>query len=173
METNEKKEFINDNIIYKKTLSISGIIYLAIAIAIFFGNTLIQGENTSLKMAMMIAGSIFVIIGLVKIMAGKKKIIYKANGCPMKRCDLYFDNHEMHRLQQSLENKQFDVLPKLKPAEGNKAGIKLNLFISEDKKYASAQVLQFIPFDYEPVSAPISFYDEDVVALTQAISNGK
>ena len=54
METNEKKEFINDNIIYKKTLSISGIIYLAIAIAIFFGNTLIQGENTSLKMAMMI-----------------------------------------------------------------------------------------------------------------------
>ena len=27
METNEKKEFINDNIIYKKTLSISGIIY--------------------------------------------------------------------------------------------------------------------------------------------------
>ena len=29
METNEKKEFINDNIIYKKTLSISGIIYLA------------------------------------------------------------------------------------------------------------------------------------------------
>lgn len=44
METNEKKEFINDNIIYKKTLSISGIIYLAIAIAIFFGNTLIQGE---------------------------------------------------------------------------------------------------------------------------------
>ena len=84
METNEKKEFINDNIIYKKTLSISGIIYLAIAIAIFFGNTLIQGENTSLKMAMMIAGSIFVIIGLVKIMAGKKKIVYKANGCPMK-----------------------------------------------------------------------------------------
>ena len=95
METNEKKEFINDNIIYKKTLSISGIIYLAIAIAIFFGNTLIQGENTSLKMAMMIAGSIFVIIGLVKIMAGKKKIVYKANGCPMKKCDLYFDcnNH--------------------------------------------------------------------------------
>lgn len=35
METNEKKEFINDNIIYKKTLSISGIIYLAVAIAIF------------------------------------------------------------------------------------------------------------------------------------------
>ena len=73
---------------------------------------------------MMIAGSVFAIVGLVKIMAGKKKIIYKANGCPMKRCDLYFDNHEMHRLQQSLENKQFDVLPKLKPAEGNKAGIK-------------------------------------------------
>ena len=47
METNEKKEFINDNIVYKKTLSISGIIYLAVAIAIFFGNTLIQGENTS------------------------------------------------------------------------------------------------------------------------------
>ena len=138
METNEKKEFINDNIVYKKTLSISGIIYLAVAIAIFFGNTLIQGENTS-----------------------------------MKRCDLYFENHEMHRLQQSLENKQFDVLPKLKPAEGNKAGIKLNLFISEDKKYASAQVLQFIPFDYEPVSAPISFYDEDVVALTQAIPDSK
>ena len=46
METNEKKEFINDNIIYKKTLSISGIIYLAVAIAIFFGNTLIQGDNT-------------------------------------------------------------------------------------------------------------------------------
>ena len=125
METNEKKEFINDNIIYKKTLSISGIIYLAVAIAIFFGNTLIQGDNTSLKMAMMIAGSVFAIVGLVKLMAGKKKIIYKANGCPMKRCDLYFDNHEMHRLQQSLENKQFNVLPKLKPAEGNKAGIKL------------------------------------------------
>ena len=79
----------------------------------------------------------------------------------------------MHRLQQSLENKQFDVLPKLKPAEGNKAGIKLNLFISEDKKYASAQVQQFIPFDYEPVSAPISFYDVDVVALTQAIPDSK
>lgn len=169
MEATEKKEYINDNIIYKKSLSISGILYLAIAAAIFYGNTLIEGENTSLKMALMIAGSILVIVGIVKVMAGKKMIIYKANGCPMKRRDLYFDNHEIHKLQQSLENKQFDVLPKLKPAEGNKAGIKLDLFISEDKKYASAQVLQFIPFDYEPVAAPISFYDEDARALSQAI----
>lgn len=169
METTEKKEFINDNIILKKSLSIAGILYLAIAAAIFYGNTLIQGENTSLKMALMVAGSILVIIGLVKIMAGKKMIIYKANGCPMKRHDLYFDNHEMHKLQQSLENKQFDILPKLKPAEGNKAGIKLDLFISDDNKYASAQVLQFIPFDYEPVTAPMNFYDEDAKALSQAI----
>ena len=142
---------------------------MAIAAAIFYGNTLIQGENTSLKMALMVAGSILVIIGLIKIMAGKKMIIYKANGCPMKRHDLYFDNHEMHKLQQSLENKQFDILPKLKPAEGNKAGIKLDLFISDDNKYASAQVLQFIPFDYEPVTAPMNFYDEDAKALSQAI----
>lgn len=169
METNEKKEFINENIIYKKSLSVSGIIYLVIAIALFLGNTFIQGGNTSLKMALMIAGAIFTIIGLVKIMAGKKMIIYKGTGCPMKKRDLYFDNREMNKLQQSLADKQFDVLPKLKPAEGHKAGIKLNLFISDDKKYASAQILQFIPFDYEPVSAPINFYDEDAAALIQSL----
>lgn len=77
METNEKKEFINDNIIYKKTLSISGIIYLAVAIAIFFGNTLIQGDNTSLKMAMMIAGSVFAIVGLVNSWPGKRRLYIK------------------------------------------------------------------------------------------------
>ena len=85
METNEKKEFINDNIVYKKTLSISGIIYLAVAIAIFFGNTLIQGENTSLKMAMMIAG-----FANITIRRKGKTDIWKrgifTNACKLKKC---------------------------------------------------------------------------------------
>ena len=169
----ETKEFNNDNIVYKKSLSIAGIIYLVIAAGVFFGNSLIIGENTSLKMALIVLGSIFLIIGLIKVLAGKKIITCKATGSLMKKYDFYFDNHEMNKLQQSLGNKQFDVLSKLKRAEGNKAGVKLNLFISEDKTYASAQVLQFIPFDYEPVAAPINFYDEDASALNQAISGIK
>ncbi|MCP9612330.1 hypothetical protein [Coprobacter tertius] len=160
---------MNSEIIYKKGISLIGCILLIAGIIIVYAQTLLDVTATSAKLALMLVGAVCILVGLVKLLMGKKYIIYQGSGSKVKNMNLFFDSHEINKLQGLLESKQFEYLQKLKPAEGNKAGVRLDLLVSEDKKFAAAQVFQFIPFKYEPASDLINFYDEDAATLSKYI----
>ena len=164
---------MNTEFIYKKGLSISGIILLIAGGIIAYSETFFTESQSSIRMALMFFGALIFIVGLVKILIGKKYIIHKESGSRITNYNLFLDPHEMGRLQSILDGKQFDNIPKLKPADGNKAGVKLDLFISADKKFAAAQVFQFIPFKYEPAGEQKSFYDNDAQLLANYIPSQK
>lgn len=164
---------MNSEIVYKKGISISGIILLIIGIVTVYSETFFTESQSSIRMALMFFGAIIFMAGLVKVLMGKKYIVHKESGSRVTNYNLFFDSNVINRLQNILDGKQFDSIPKLKPADGNKAGVKLDLFISDDKKFAAAQVFQFIPFKYEPAGEQKTFYDNDAQLLANYIPNQK
>lgn len=172
METINKDEVntINENLIHKKNLSISAIILVIVAIGIIYAETMITDQQSSLKMGLLFAGIVVGITGIIKLISGKKVILYKGTGSPVKNYNLFFDNHEMRNLRQAMESKQFDDLSKLKPVQGDKAGIKLDLMVSDDAQYVSAQILEFIPFTYEAVTPHMNYFENEAATLSKAVT---
>ena len=69
-----------------------------------------------------------------------------------------------------VESGNFQSIDTLQRAVGHKAGAKLTLFIDADHNFATAQVSEFIPFDYEPVMSPMS-YEGEVVKDNRNVSD--
>ena len=59
----------------------------------------------------------------------------------------------------------FQSVGSLPRAAGHKAGAKLTLFIDAEQSFATAQVSEFIPFDYKPVMSPMSYNGDSVKAI--------
>lgn len=159
---------VNQDISFHKNISVSAIVMLAITLVLIFLAQYTSEISSSLHIFTLSAATILGIIGLVKLFNGKTKIIYNKTGCAVKSSEYYFESIDMGKLLRLVENKQFAEITKLKQISADRHGIKLDLMISDDKKYASAQLLQFIPFEYQPISGVNTFYEDDATALYEA-----
>ena len=66
---------MNSEIVYKKGISISGIILLIIGIVTVYSETFFTESQSSIRMALMFFGAIIFMAGLVKVLMGKKYIV--------------------------------------------------------------------------------------------------
>ena len=73
-----------------------------------------------------------------------------------------------------VESGNLQSIDTLQRAVGHKAGatLKLTLFIDADHNFATAQVSEFIPFDYEPVMSPMSYEGEAVKTIATLVTSG-
>lgn len=90
----------------------------------------------------------------------------------IKKYELLFESAEVSRLKQMVESGNFQSIDTLQRAVGHKAGAKLTLFIDADHNFATAQVSEFIPFDYEPVMSPMSYEGEVVKTIATLVTSG-
>lgn len=90
----------------------------------------------------------------------------------LKKYELLFESAEVSRLKQMVESGNFQSIDTLQRAVGHKAGAKLTLFIDADHNFATAQVSEFIPFDYEPVMSPMSYEGEAVKTIATLVASG-
>ena len=98
--------------------------------------------------------------------------VCRATGKVLKKYELLFESAEVSRLKQMVESGNFQSIDTLQRAVGHKAGAKLTLFIDADHNFATAQVSEFIPFDYEPVMSPMSYEGEGVKTIATLVTSG-
>ena len=178
MENKEKETHVskfaeNPYVEIKKRVSMAGVWSVVVAVVAFGASAVLSDPQSSLKLFLIVVGVCFLIYGLIKLAVGNKVAVCRANGKVLKKHELLFESSEVSRLKQMVESGNFQSIGSLPRAVGHKAGAKLTLFIDDDQSFATAQVSEFIPFDYEPVMSPMS-YDGDrvkeIAALTKAAS---
>ena len=168
-ETASSKFMENPYIEMKKKISVNGIVALVIAILAFVGSSAVSDTQSSLKLFLIVLGAGLLIYGLIRVAVGNKIAVCRATGKVLKKYELLF---EVSRLKQMVESGNFQSIDTLQRAVGHKAGAKLTLFIDADHNFATAQVSEFIPFDYEPVMSPMSYEGEVVKTIATLVTSG-
>ena len=169
-ETASSKFMENPYIEMKKKISVNGIVVLVIAILAFVGSSAVSDTQSSLKLFLIVLGAGLLIYGLIRVAVGNKIAVCRATGKVLKKYELLFA--EVSRLKQMVESGNFQSIDTLQRAVGHKAGAKLTLFIDADHNFATAQVSEFIPFDYEPVMSPMSYEGEVVKTIATLVTSG-
>lgn len=170
MEETKTNFKANTDITVKKGLSSAGIAAIIIAIVAFVIAAWVNDPQSSLKLFCYVAGSIAACYGIIKLCVGNKKTVCVATGKTLKKHDIIFKSSEISRLQKYMEEGEFEAIAKLERAEGNQAGARLRILLTDDHSFAVAQIFEFIPFNYEPVSAEVSYTGNQAEALAKVIS---
>ena len=136
------------------------------------GASAVSDPQSSLKLFLIVLGAGLLVYGLIRVAVGNKIAVCRATGKVLKKYELLFESAEVSRLKQMVESGNFQSIDTLQRAVGHKAGAKLTLFIDADHNFATAQVSEFIPFDYEPVMSPMSYEGEAVKTIATLVTSG-
>lgn len=122
-----------------------------------------------LNMTLIVAGGTMFFIGLFIVLSRGKKLVYKPTGSNIKQHFLFFDSKEKKRLIEIINDECFFTEAKdLSMLEDGK--IRLDILLSDDHKFASAQIHEYIGFNYEPVSETAYFCDESAQAVADFLA---
>lgn len=169
METSQKNNYKNEHIVSKNALSVTGIVILIIAAASFYAGSLF-GENSVLNMSLFILGIALGIFGFIKIFMGKKVFYHKETGKKVLSKRLTFSKNEKNRLEKILQEKNFEQIGSITLGENKSSDIRLDIYISTDKQYASAQIMEFIPFEYQAIGRATEYTGHDAELLAEIIA---
>lgn len=169
METTQKQNNKNPYITSKNSLSTTGIIVVIVAAAAFYAGSLTNG-NSVLSMSLFMLGVALGIFGLIKLFMGKKVFYCRESGTKVSLHRLTFDKNEIRHLQRILEEKTFEQIGGINKGSNKSSDIRLDIYISADKQYATAQIMEFVPFEYQAVGEARQYTGNDAEALATAIS---
>jgi hypothetical protein len=133
-----------------------GIITLAVPIAC---NISIERLSTTL----VIAGGTMFFIGLFMLLSRGKKLVYGPTNSSIKQHYLFFDAKDKNRLCEIMNSECFFSDTKGINAVDN-GQIRIDFLFSDDHKFACAQMLEYVGFNYEPITEPAYFCDESAQA---------
>ena len=152
----------NNNYITKK-ISISSVlvsVIIALAgIAGFIYAWNLEDITSSLGMALMTFGTIFVLWAIFRIFWKSMEWIYIPTGSVTNEGSCYFDSSDINDLIKIFESKNI--------TRGNhhyiksNGNIRLDYMLSNDNKFVAAQLLKYIPYTYEPVSEVYYFTNKE------------
>lgn len=168
METTQKQNNKNPYITSKNSLSTTGIIVVIVAAAAFYAGSLTNG-NSVLSMSLFMLGVALGIFGLIKLFMGKKVFYCRESGTKVALHRLTFDKNEIRHLQRILEEKTFEQIGSINKGSNKSSDIRLDIYISTDKQYATAQIMEFVPFEYQAVGEARQYTGNDAAALATAI----
>ena len=98
---------------------------------------------------------------MYRLYVKSKQMIYAPADRVVNEAVAYFDLRDFERLHEHLKTMDFSTLQDVKvEPSGN---IRLDVFVSIDKRFVAAQLFQFIPYRYKAVT-PIYHYHGEVAA---------
>jgi len=105
-----------------------------------------------------IIGAILISLGLIILVVKYRRTIYEKTGSPIKFYSKFFEKANLVQIEKILSEESFkDANPIKFDNDGN---AKIEYISSEDKQFAAIQVLEYVPFTYEPYTS-IYFYSGD------------
>lgn len=155
--------YLDKEITAHKQFSVASLIYIAIAImavVYYFG---MEDQGSSFGMLLLMLSFAFAVIGIMKIVSGKKVYVHKETKSPVIYKQLYFEGNDITKIRQMLENNQIELLTQQKQAPNG--GARLDILLSKDGKYGSIQLFQYRSFVFEAISPVIKLEKEQIKAL--------
>ncbi len=174
METNslaEKSVEAADHIIVKRK-ALKPVLFSLLLVIVgggcLFAAAAIGDKTSSAYLGLVSLGWAGVAVGIIKIALGCNQKVYKPTGSPLCAHEIYFSSAGLAPLVQALENKGFEQIRKIAEQEGKNA--RLDLLISKDGRFISAQLFEYIPYNYQPASSVYRFTDDEAGSFHKAVA---
>lgn len=151
--------------------SIKVLVSLAIfsLILIIVTITAIPDKKSVLYLGMITIGIIGLIIFLIKLLNSKEDLIYVKTGSDIKKFSLYFKPDELPNLMYAIETVNVSIFKRL--FADNNSGIRLDVVLSKDDKFAACQIFKFIPYTYEPASVVYKIPSDKLTDFCSCMKN--
>ena len=98
---------------------------------------------------------------MYRLYVKSKQMIYAPADRVVNEAVAYFELRDFERLHEHLKTMDFSTLQDVKVEQSG--NIRLDIFVSIDKRFVAAQLFQFIPYRYKAVT-PIYHYHGEIAA---------
>lgn len=106
--------------------------------------------------------SIVLALVMYRLYMASKQTVYAPANVVVREVVTYYNLKNIETLKEGLRNMDFLTLQNVE-AETN-GNIRLDIFISIDKRFVAAQLFQFIPYRYRAIT-PIYHYHDEIALL--------
>ena len=138
-----------------KRTSVSGLIFsgfmLLIGVLAFISTFEMEDRSSTLSMGLMVLGSGLFLIGIFRLFWKSKEVVYLPTGSIAKEQSIFFDLKYMDQLKEIVKSGTFSADTNLKG--GTSGNLRMDIILSEDKKFAAVQLFQFVPYTYNPITS--------------------
>lgn len=150
-----------------KRTSISGIllssVMLLMGVLAFASTFELEDKSSTVSMALMVLGTGLFLMGIFRFFWKSKEVVYLPTGSVARERSLFFDLKYMDALANMVNSGSFSANTDIKSeASGN---IRLDIILTEDKKFAAVQLFQFVPYTYQPITSVQYFTNEQASAI--------
>ncbi len=150
-----------------KRTSLSGVIisvlFLLAGVLAFVSTFEMEDRSSTLSMGLMVLGSGMFLIGIFRLFWKSKVVVYLPTGSVAKEQSVFFDLKYMDELKGMVKSGVFPADTMLKCE--NSGNIRMDVILSEDKKFAAVQLFQFIPYTYSPITSVQYFTNGEASAV--------
>lgn len=142
-----------------KRLSVPGLVFSMVlflaGIVILILSFDVRETASPLKIGLMALGFSLLAYSLYRLSSKAKETIYIPTKSITKQQSLFFDLKHLDQLRQCVSTGNFQLEPDLNnEASGN---IRMDVILSQDNQFAAAQLFQFVPYEYKPITE-VSYY---------------
>ena len=155
----------------KSNISIIAVITIIAGILLGMGAMCFEDPNSAIPSFLVSLSAIFIIGGIIKLVLSHTVYIYKPTNSRIKLKTLYFPNNSCDELQSCLTSNRFDEISSIQQEKNH--GLKLEVLISKDRQFIAVQILQYIPYNFEPISPIISYFNDNAQKLAAALKINK
>ena len=166
-------ESLDKNIVYKKKDSVLwGVMLMISGIVAMIVYSVLEWESTSLfAHILFIAGSVCLLVGVVKYFFRKSRYISAENHMKIKPSELYFHVNERDRLVRLLESDKLSEIKQVKPSIVD--GLKLRFMATTDGQICYSQVVAYSSNEYVNVTAARRHTPEEYQILADIVKSRK
>lgn len=155
-----------------KRTSVSGLIFsglmLLIGVLAFISTFEMEDRSSTLSMGLMVLGSGLFLIGIFRLFWKSKEVVYLPTGSIAKEQSIFFDLKYMDQLKEIVKSGAFSADTNLKG--GTSGNLRMDIILSEDKKFAAVQLFQFVPYTYNPITSVQYFTNGEATAVAGFLS---
>lgn len=128
----------------------------------------LEDRSSTVSMALMVFGTGLFLVGIFRLFWKSKEVVYLPTGSIAKERSVFFDLKHMDKLVDIVNSGSFSANSDIKSeTSGN---IRMDVILSEDKKFAAVQLFQFVPYTYQPITSVHYFTNEDASAVVAFLS---
>ena len=155
-----------------KRTSVSGLIFsgimLLIGVLAFISTFEMEDRSSTLSMGLMVLGTGLFLIGIFRLFWKSKEVVYLPTGSIAKEQSVFFDLKYMDQLKEIVKLGTFSADTNLKG--GTSGNLRMDIILSEDKKFAAVQLFQFVPYTYNPITSVQYFTNVEASAVADFLS---
>ncbi len=144
----------NDNNLSKKmnlkaTAVSAGVTLLGVALWVCSKMFLYAPDSSLYMFAMFVAITVFC-VGATRLLFFGKEYVYKPTGSVVKQYSMLYKGEDLIPVTRAVEASDVASVGKLR--KDDNAGLRLDILLSDDGKFASCQIFKWVPHSFEPAS---------------------